>query len=156
MLTLNGELALLAGDTDAALQAFEAAKGATQSSSWPQTLVDLYGPDPAPDVRIAQRIEWLREDVDQADHWPDDALELALLHWHQRDEVAAFAALDRAVVLGFRDAAYLASSPLFATIRTHASYPALAQRVRALAADERDVALAASWWRPELMSADGL
>ncbi len=154
LLALDGELALLSGDKVAAARAFTAAIGATQTSSWPQTLLDLYGPQPAAAQSLQNRIRRLADYTHGAERWPGYALELALLRWHQGDQSGAYDALTLAVDYGFRDVAYLASSPVLAPLRTHAAYPALAQRVRTLAADERDRALAASWWRPELMAAD--
>lgn len=81
------------------------------------------------------------------------AIERALLHQAQGDTAAAVADLQRAVDAGFRDAAWLRATPLFAPLRAAPGWSRLLARIDADVAAQRAQVLAAAWRPGEL---DGL
>ena len=82
---------------------------------------------------------------------PDaDAIERALLHQAQGDTAAAVADLQRAVDAGFRDAAWLRATPLFAPLRAAPGWPRLLAGIDADVAAQRAQVLAAAWRPGEL------
>lgn len=148
MYLLQGELALLRGERDAASAAFAQASALRPHSSLPRTLVALYAattPDPA---WIAQRIAGLAGYVATgAGGWPEDQIEIALLELARHDKPAAIAALRGAIAAGFLDRAYLQTSALFRPLADEPAFAALietiaervnAERVRAAALAEAE------------------
>ncbi|MCF7752546.1 winged helix-turn-helix domain-containing protein [Bacillus subtilis subsp. subtilis] len=142
LLQLQGEMYLAKGDRVAAAQAFEHSRQLRPQQSMAQTLAGLHA-DPGPTAAwIAARLATQQE---QADGWSDGALEGALLHQAQGDAGAAVADLHRAVDAGFRDAAWLRATPLFAPLHGATGWPALLARIDADVAAQRAQVLAAAW-----------
>lgn len=131
---LAGELALQAGDQTAAAAAFATA-ASTKPASWPQTLALVHGLTPLAPAALSARIAAVEQALAQTDHWPDSAIELAVLELAQHDTPAALAALRLAVAAGFRDQAWLATTPLFAPLAGDPGFDA----VLALIATQRDL-----------------
>ena len=141
---LQGELALLQGDRDAASAAFAAGQQLRPHQSLPATLAGLYAPQPPSDAWLQQRLQRLKGDTFG---WPDAALEAALLEQQRGDAQAALKSLHAAVSAGFRDRAWLAATPLFAQVRRAPGFNALLARIDLdLAAQRKQVAQAD--WRP--------
>ena len=147
LLRLHGELLLMGGDRQGAAEAFEQARLLRPLQSLGKTLAGLQQGSGAPSPEwIAAR---LREVTAQADDgWSDAAVERALLHQAQGDAGAAIADLHRAVDAGFRDAAWLRVTPLFAPLRQAPGWERLLARIEADVAAQRAQVLAASW-RPD-------
>lgn len=147
LLRLHGELLLMGGDRQGAAAAFEQARLLRPLQSLGKTLAGLQQGSGTPSPEwIAAR---LREVTAQADDgWSDAAVERALLHQAQGDAGAAIADLHRAVDAGFRDAAWLRVTPLFAPLRQAPGWERLLARIEADVAAQRAQVLAASW-RPD-------
>ncbi len=147
LLRLRGELLLMGGDRQGAAEAFEQGRLLRPLQSLGKTLAGLQQGSGTPSPEwIAAR---LREVTAQADDgWPDAAVERALLHQAQGDAEAAIADLHRAVDAGFRDAAWLRVTPLFAPLRQAPGWERLLARIEADVAAQRAQVLAASW-RPD-------
>lgn len=152
LLRLQGELLLMSGDPQGAAAAFERGHLLRPQQSLGHTLSALQqgGGNPPPEWVAAR----LHEVTGQADDgWSDAALERALLHQAQGDADAALADLHRAVDSGFRDAAWLRITPLFAPLRQASGWERLLARIEADVAGQRAQVLAATW-RPKDL--DGL
>jgi len=152
LLVLAGELALLDGDRDAARKNFEAAAALREHMGLPGTLARLYG-DGADQQWIQQRIDTVQTGIDRGDRWPNNWLELALLHAHAGNIDAAFTALEHAIDHGYRDAAYLHTSPLFAGLRNAPAFVPLIDRITTAVSAEREKVLAAEWLPAPVLSA---
>lgn len=149
LLRLQGELALQAGDRAAAAAAFEQGRQLRPQQSFGQTLAMLYAePGPSPEW-IGNRLTVLQ--AQRGDGWSDAALERALLLQAQSDPEAAVTALQQAVNDGFRDAAWLRATPLFAPLHSTSGWAALLARIDADIARQRSRVLAADW-RPADLS----
>ena len=151
LLRLQGELLLLSDDTQGAAQAFERSRQLRPQQSMGQTLAGLYDAGTATPGWVAARLRALKGQAD--DGWPDTALERALLHQAQGDAGGALTALNAAVDGGFRDAAWLRVTPLFAPLRNAPGWERLLARIDADVAHQRAQVLAAPW-RPKDL--DGL
>lgn len=151
LLRLQGEMLLMQGDRQGAADAFERSRALRPQQSMGQTLAGLYGGEAATPAWLAARLQVLKGQAD--DGWSDTALERALLLQAQGDDAAALAALHHAVTAGFRDAAWLRATPLFAPLRGTAGWQALLDRIDADVAAQRAVVLAAPWRPTDL---DGL
>lgn len=151
LLRLQGEVLLLNGDRRGAANAFEQSRALRPQQSMGQTLAGLYGDDAATPAWIAGRLQALKSQGD--DGWSDTALERAMLLQAQGDDAAALAALHRAVQGGFRDAAWLRATPLFAPLRGTPGWQTLLDRIETDVATQRAQVLAAAWRPADL---DGL
>jgi len=141
---LQGELALQAGDRAAAAAAFAQAQRLRPHQSMPATLAGLYAATPAAPEWVAERL--LRLQGDRLG-WPDSAIETALLAQQRGDSQAALKALDAAISAGLRDRAWLATTPLFSSLRGDPGFAVLLSRIdRDVAAQRARVAQAR--WRP--------
>ena len=149
---LQGELALLAGDPAAAAQAFELGRQLRPQQSLGQTLAALHGAQPAQAAWISQRLQQLGDQAGAGDGWPDAAIERALLLQALGQTDHAVAALQRAVDDGFRDVAWLRTTPLFVPLRGAPGWPALLQRLDTDIARQRAQVLAAAWRPDDLAS----
>jgi DNA-binding winged helix-turn-helix (wHTH) protein/Flp pilus assembly protein TadD len=146
LLRLQGELLLISGDPQGAADAFKRGHLLRPQQSLGRTLSALnQDGGPAPDWVAARLHEVAAQDDDG---WSDAALERALLHQAQGDAGAAIADLHRAVDSGFRDAAWLRVTPLFAPLRQAPGWERLLARIEADVAAQRAQVLAAPW-RPE-------
>lgn len=143
LLRLQGELRLLNGNRKGAADAFEQSRALRPQQSMGQTLAGLYG-DPAPTPAwIAERLQLLKGQGD--DGWSDTSLERALLLQAQGEEAAALVALHHAVSAGFRDAAWLRATPLFAPLHGAAGWQGLLDMIEADVSAQRAQVLAAPW-----------
>lgn len=143
LLRLQGELLLLSGNRTGAAEAFEQSRALRPQQSMGQTLAGLYG-DPAPTPAwIAERLQMLTGQGD--DGWSDTSLERAMLLQARGDEAAALTALHQAVSAGFRDAAWLRATPLFAPLHDAAGWQGLLDTIEADVSAQRAQVLAAPW-----------
>lgn len=136
-----GELALRRGDRAAATAAFALA-ARTKPASWPRTLALLHASDPSSPALLRERAAGLREALGEGDHWPDAALELAVLHTALADRDVAFAALGQAVAAGYRDRAWLQHTVLLTPLRDDPRFAAVLMQIDQLNAAQRRQALA--------------
>ncbi|HEV7775859.1 MAG TPA: winged helix-turn-helix domain-containing protein [Luteibacter sp.] len=142
---LAGELALLRGDRAGAARAFTQAATLRPQVSLPGTLARLYGDTPADPRWVAGRIDELDEALRGTQVWPQGPLEIAVLELARGNREAAVAAIDAAIAAGYRDKAYLQTSPLF---RALAGDPGMARSIDTISmriAVERQRVLAADW-----------
>lgn len=147
LLRLRGELLLMDGDRQGAAAAFEQGRLLRPLQSMGKTLAGLQQGSGTPSPEwIAARLHEVTAQAD--DGWSDAAVERALLQQAQGDAGAAIADLHRAVDAGFRDAAWLRVTPLFAPLRQAAGWERLLARIDADVAAQRAQVLAASW-RPD-------
>lgn len=147
LLRLHGELLLMGGDRQGAAEAFEQGRLLRPLQSLGKTLAGLQQGSGTPSPEwIAARLHEVTVQAD--DGWSDAAVERALLHQAQGDAGAAIADLHRAVDAGFRDAAWLRVTPLFAPLRQAPGWERLLARIEADVATQRAQVLAASW-RPD-------
>lgn len=152
LLVLAGELALLNGDRTTATEYFLSAAALREHMGLPGTLAQLYG-DGVDQEWLQRRIAKVRESIERGDRWPNNWLELALLYAHAGNSQAAFTALDDAVDHGYRDAAYLRTSPLFSGLRHSEQFVSLIDRIATAVSVEREKVLAAEWLPAPLLSA---
>lgn len=143
LLRLQGELLLLKGDRQGAAEAFERSRALRPQQSMGQTLAGLYGDEAATPAWVATRLHALEGQAD--DGWSDTALERALLLQARGDAAAALAALHHAVNAGFRDAAWLRATPLFAPLHGAAGWQGLLDTIEADVSAQRAQVLAAPW-----------
>lgn len=143
LLRLQGELALLAGDHAGAADAFERGRQLRPQQSLGQSLAALYAQPAASPEWVASRLAMLQ--AQRGDGWSDAALERALLLQAQGDPEAAVTALQQAVDDGFRDAAWLRSTPLFASLHEAPGWAPLLARIDADIGRQRAQVLAADW-----------
>ncbi|TCV96481.1 DNA-binding winged helix-turn-helix (wHTH) protein [Luteibacter rhizovicinus] len=146
---LAGELALVRGDRAAATVAFAEAKALRPDAGMPATLAALYAETPPSPEWIDERIAQVRARlVDNA--WPPARLELAVLAIARGDRRTAIAAIQGAVDAGYRDAAYLRTTPLLANLRGEAGFEAALAAIERRVTAERQRVLDAPWCPPEL------
>ncbi|SEO32895.1 DNA-binding winged helix-turn-helix (wHTH) domain-containing protein [Luteibacter sp. UNC138MFCol5.1] len=148
---LDGELALSRGDRAGAAHAFAEAKALRPDASLPATLAALHGEAPVDPAWLRERIAGLRTALHD-DPWPSSRLELALLLQAAGDTEGAVAALSDAVERGWRDAAYLRVSPLFASLRQAPAFNDVVDAIARRVAAERQRVREAPWCPPELGS----
>lgn len=142
---LAGELQLLRGEREAAVQSFERASRLQPNDSLAGTLARLYASPPPSKEWALQRIAGVRKAIESGDHWPTNWLELALLEQATGDMTSALAALNRAVESGFLDADYLQISPLFQPFARQPAFAQLIADIHQRVAAQREVVLAADW-----------
>lgn len=130
------ELALQRGDVAVARQASGRALALRPGTGLPQTVAWLVAEARPPAQRLREQGQSLRAAVGEGSD-PFDGLDAALLLDAAGEPEAAVAALDEAVGAGYRDAAYLRVSPLFASLRTAAGFAPLLARIDAAVARER-------------------
>jgi DNA-binding winged helix-turn-helix (wHTH) protein/Flp pilus assembly protein TadD len=152
---LEGELALHRGDRAAAAKAFAEARALRPSATMPTTLATLYGDAPVDPAWLRERIASIRAGI-AGDPWPGSRLELAVLLEAAHDRRGAVAALSEAVDKGWRDAAYLRASPLFAPIAGDPGFEAVTEAIARRVAAERERVLQAPWRPDELRSQEPL
>lgn len=134
---LAAELALADGDRAAARRSAERAQALRPQSSLPHTIAWSLQEVAPPAATLRSQAQSLREGL-RARSEPIDGLDAALLLDIAGDRAAALAALREAVDAGYRDAAYLRVSPLFASLRGDPRFAAVAAAIDAAVARERD------------------
>ncbi|MBO9661659.1 winged helix-turn-helix domain-containing protein [Dokdonella sp.] len=145
---LAGELALVRGNRPRAAEGFGEAVALRPHQSFPTTLARLHGVPAATPDELAERAAAVAE---SAADLPDAWIEVALLRSGAGDRVAAVAALGRAVDGGFRDQAWLRTSPLFRPLADEPGFAEVVDRIGRALASERATVLAAAWLPPELI-----
>nr|WP_255494685.1 winged helix-turn-helix transcriptional regulator [Luteibacter sp. Sphag1AF] len=146
---LSGELALLDNNRAAAATAFARAHALRPESTMAETLAGLYGPVPPSPTWISHRISETQARL-QNDAWAPARVELAVLTLAKGDREAAAAAVQAAVDLGYRDAAWLRITPLLAGLHGDAAFNAALAAIDRRVAAERQRVLEAPWCPPEL------
>jgi len=146
---LDGEIALLRGNRAEAARAFAEAKAVRPDASLPTTLAALYGATPVDQGWLNERIRMTRMSL-RDDPWASSRLELALLLIAASDRAGAIDALSDAVDKGWRDAAYLRVSPLFATLRGDPAFTDVLDAIARRVAADRQRVLDAPWCPAEL------
>lgn len=154
LFVLAGELALLRGDSGMAARAFAEAAALRPHAGWPHTLALLYGEREADAAEVKARIAAVRTAIDSGDRWPDNWLEIALLHDRLSDRESALIAIAAAVDAGFSDRNYLLVSPLFRDIKREPAFAEQIDRVSRRIAHERDRVLKAAWLPPDLLKTE--
>ncbi len=133
---LQAELALSRGEVEQARAASLQALRLRPQGSMAQTVVWATGAQPSPSPQVLrQRADGLLEGLRGAD--PLDGLDAALLLAGAGEPELALAALERARVAGYRDVAYLRTSPLLAPLRTRPGFDVLLRRIEADLATQR-------------------
>ena len=136
---LAAELAWARGDRDKARREAARAVALRPQGSFPRSvqwaLADLQPEATALRAQAESLRAGLREGSD-----PVDGIDAALLLDTARDHDGAIAALSEAVAAGYRDAAYLRASPLFAGLRQSARLDPVIAAIDTAMAHERDAA----------------
>lgn len=133
---IAAELALLHGDRDAAQRAAARAQALRPHASFPRTVLWYATGVMPPATTLHASAESLRAGV-QAGSEPLDGLDAALLLDAAGDRDAALDALADAVRHGYRDAAYLRRSPLFASLRQSPRFASVITAIDLAVARER-------------------
>ena len=141
---LEGELALRRGERADAAKAFAEARSLQPSATLPATLAVLYGGGDVDPAWLRERIAATRIAL-ASDPWPASRLELALLLQASGDRGGAIAAIADAVDKGWRDAAYLRASPLFAPLADDPAFASLLAAIARRVAAERERVESAPW-----------
>lgn len=136
---LAAELALQRGDRDAARRAAADATALRPQASFPRTVGWVLAEVKPPSTVLRAQAESLRAGMRSGGE-PLDGLDAALLSEAAGDADAALAALGAAVEQGYRDAAYLRASPLFAPLRATPGFAAILASIDAAVAHERETA----------------
>ncbi|MGB3394579.1 MAG: winged helix-turn-helix domain-containing protein [Stenotrophomonas sp.] len=134
---LQAELALARGETDTARQASLHALRLRPQGSLAQTVVWTLGAQPAPPPEtLRRRAGELLDGVARGSD-PLDGLDAALLLADAGEPAAALTALEHARDAGYRDVAYLRTSPLLAPLRARPGFDALLEGIEADLAAQR-------------------
>ncbi len=134
---LAAELALQRGDRDAARRAAARAVALRPQASFPRTVGWILAEVKPPAAALRAQAESLRAGMRSGGE-PLDGLDAALLLEAAGDRDAALAAVAAAVEQGYRDAAYLRVSPLFASLRTAPGLAAILSSIDTAVARERE------------------
>lgn len=134
---LAAELALQRGDPEAARRAAARAVTLRPQASFPRTVAWLLAEARPPEAMLRAQAESLRAGMRTGGE-PLDGLDAALLLDAAGDRDAATEALATAVAQGYRDAAYLRVSPLFASLRATPGFATVVASIDAAVARERE------------------
>ncbi|HEY0232428.1 MAG TPA: winged helix-turn-helix domain-containing protein [Dokdonella sp.] len=147
---LAGEIALLRGDRARALDAFTQASALRPHQSLPQTLMHAYAA--VIDAGwLAARAQTRAGEASSGA--ADDWLEVAVLRLAGADRAGALDALRRAVERGFRDRAWLQTTPLFRALGDDPAFAGIVDAISRAVADERAHVLAAAWLPADFVNA---
>ena len=134
---LAAELALQRGEREAARTSASRAIALRPQASFPRTVAWWLAELRPPAATLRAQAESLRTGMRTGGE-PLDGLDAALLLDAAGDRDAAMAALAAAVAQGYRDAAYLRTSPLFASLRATSRFEAILSSIDTLVARERE------------------
>ena len=134
---IAAELALLRGDRAAAQQAAARAQALRPQASFPRTVRWFAAGVTPPPTTLLANAESLRAGL-HAGSEPLDGLDAALLLDAAGERDAALDALADAVRHGYRDAAYLRRSPLFASLRQSPRFADVTTAIDVAVARERE------------------
>ncbi|MGG6463104.1 winged helix-turn-helix domain-containing protein [Solilutibacter silvestris] len=134
---LAAELALLRGDHAAARDAITRAIALRPQASFPRTVGWILAEVKPPVATLRAQAESLRAGMRSGGE-PFDGLDAALLLDAAGDRTAALAVLAMAVEQGYRDAAYLRVSPLFASLRSAPGFDTIVSSIDSAVARERE------------------
>ena len=138
---LAAELAWARGDRDTAWREASRASELRPQGSFANTVLWSMSKVQPPETLLRGRAESLRGGLrDGSD--PFDGIDAALLLAMLDDREAATAALSDAVAAGYRDAAWLRATPLFANLRQSPRFDAVIAAIDAAVARERAAVLA--------------
>ncbi|GAB4193151.1 MAG: hypothetical protein Tsb002_23450 [Wenzhouxiangellaceae bacterium] len=151
---VQAELALLENDKAAALEALTHAIAINPHQNLARMLHTIYADGDVDRQWAEAQIERIESWIMAGDHWPNNWLEMVLIHQALNDGEAALAALSAAVDAGFREKDYLLISPLYAAVREVDGFDDIIQRISLLTRLEREQALAADWLPPALLASD--
>lgn len=136
---LAAELALQRGDRAAARAAATRAAALRPQASFPRTVGWWLAELKPPSATMLAQAESLRAGMRDGGE-PLDGLDAALLLDAAGDRDAAIAALAAAVDQGYRDAAYLRASPMFASLRAAPGFAGVLSSIDTAVARERETA----------------
>ncbi|BDU18419.1 winged helix-turn-helix domain-containing protein [Lysobacter auxotrophicus] len=134
---LAAELAWARGDRDTAWREAARAAELRPQGSFAQSMLWSMSPVQPPAHLLRARADSLREGL-RAGSDPFDGLDAALLLTMIGERDSAIDALADAVAMGYRDAAYLRATPLFANLRKSPRFDALIATVDTAIARERE------------------
>jgi DNA-binding winged helix-turn-helix (wHTH) protein/tetratricopeptide (TPR) repeat protein len=146
---IRGSVALAAGDPAQAKARFAEALAIEPGYGPARARLLRLGP-PQPGA-YRKLLDELRQDRAEGDEWPDGSLDEALLETGLGDRPAALQALDRAIALGYRDAAWLERDPLLASLREDPGFSRRIAAIRRLIETERQRVAGAPWLPPALL-----
>lgn len=149
---LAGELALLRGDRPAAAAAFATAHALRPQTTWPDTLLHVYGPEPVDRQWLLAQIGQVQAGIDAGESLPELHMERVVLEIARGDRAAALDALDAAIAAGFCDRALLLASPFFKALAGEPRMAAAIDRISQHVARERATVLASDWLPSDLLS----
>ncbi len=137
--SLSGDVALINGQTQLAVQRFGTAAGlgAGSDAFYARLRLAITG-GPAQQAAVAPLLEEVRHKIAQHDEDPELQLHLAMLLAASGQVDDGMAALEAAVSHGHSDRHWLESDPVLAPLRRHARYPALLARLDAHLRVEHD------------------
>lgn len=150
---LEGELALLRADRDAARMAFAKARDLRPHASWPDTLLHRYSNEPLDESWLATQANGIRAAIEAGEHSPEMYIELAVIALGRDLQDEALDAVDAAITAGFLDRAYLQVSPFFKPLAGQPRFAEAIDRISQIVARERAIVLAADWLPAELIDA---
>jgi len=134
---LAAELAMSRGDRDVARREAARAVALRPQGSFGNTVKWALSEVEPPAMTLRAQAEALRAGLREGSD-PIDGIDAALLLETAGDRDAAIAALSDAVAMGYRDAAYLRASPLFADLRESPRFDAVVVAIDAAIARERE------------------
>ena len=134
---LAAELAMSRGDRDVARKQAARAVALRPQGSFANTVQWSLAEVRPPAMTLRAQAEALRAGLREGSD-PIDGIDAALLLETAGDRAAAIAALSDAVAMGYRDAAYLRASPLFAGVRESPGFDAVVAAIDTAIARERE------------------
>lgn len=148
---LDGEMALLRGEREQALAAFQHAAALRPHTRWPETLVALYATDSAPgSEQLAECARQLSKGLEPGQSPASDWLELALLEMASGHREAAMQALFDAIEQGYRGKDQLLVSPLFQSLRSEPGFAVAIDDIGRRVRSEREQVLNDDWLPSDL------
>ena len=127
---LLGEISLKNRDINDALAWFEKSKSINPNTSYNRTFVEIYTNSLTQDD-ARKRVDQLNQAIESGDTWPDNFLELYLIH--QRvlgDQTQAQDSLNRLAKNGYLDIGYLQQSPFFEQVRQNKAFKQLIEQLQ--------------------------
>lgn len=133
---LQAELALSRGDHSAAREACRKAVALRPQASLPTSLAAIVVARPD-QIWLRKRADGLAQALQEGAGYPGDWIEVALLHEAAGDHADALSDVSRAVAGGYRDAAYLQTSPWLSGLRDQPGFAAQIDAIQRALVSER-------------------